>query len=178
MDLTLFYAINGLSHASPLFDAIGVFFAQFFPFLVGISFLIFIFLESRWKFKFYYASLATLAIILSEDIILQTIRFFYNRHRPPLTLNIDPLIALPQGASFPSGHATFFFALGMAVFFVNRKWGMWFLISACLIGIARVFAGVHWPSDILGGALLGIVSTLIIKHVIPAPISNNTEEKI
>jgi len=56
----------------------------------------------------------------------------------------------------------FFFTLAMVVFYRNRKWGTWFFIWALINGIARIYVGVHWPLDILGGALIGILSAIFI----------------
>jgi undecaprenyl-diphosphatase len=46
----------------------------------------------------------------------------------------------------------------MVVFFFHKKWSFLFFVGAVLIGIARVIAGIHWPIDILGGAIIGILS--------------------
>mgnify|MGYP001558745976 FL=1 len=59
--------------------------------------------------------------------------------------------------SFPSGHATFFFALATAVYFYNKKWGIGFFIATIFITVSRVIAGIHYPSDIIGGAFIGIL---------------------
>ena len=61
---------------------------------------------------------------------------------------------------------TLFFALATAVWFANRKWGAWYFILATLMGIARIYAGVHWPLDIIGGAAIGIVSTLCVRWLL------------
>ena len=67
-----------------------------------------------------------------------------------------------SGYSFPSGHAAFYFALSMGVYLYNKKLGAAFFVVSVLMGIARIFAGVHWPADILGGALVGIVTALLV----------------
>ncbi len=77
--------------------------------------------------------------------------------------NFIPLISQSsKEASFPSGHATFYFALATIVYFYNKKVGIWFFIVSFFIAVARVFVGVHWPSDILAGALLGILMGYIL----------------
>jgi len=59
--------------------------------------------------------------------------------------------------SFPSGHMTFLFALGMAIYFHNKKAGYLLFAGGFLIGLARIFVGVHYPLDIFGGIILGIL---------------------
>jgi undecaprenyl-diphosphatase len=67
--------------------------------------------------------------------------------------------------SFPSGHAAIFFAIATAVYLYNKKLGIWFFVVAILMGMARIFVGVHWPSDILGGAVIGIISGIIVGKI-------------
>jgi undecaprenyl-diphosphatase len=67
-----------------------------------------------------------------------------------------------SGFAFPSGHATFFMALAVSIFFYHKKAGYVFMFFALLIGLARIAAGVHFPADILGGFVLGgLVSYLV-----------------
>ena len=68
--------------------------------------------------------------------------------------------------SFPSGHSTFFFALAATVYFYNKKWGWWFFLAAIIINISRVIAGVHYPSDILGGAIIGILVAYFVFTIV------------
>lgn len=58
--------------------------------------------------------------------------------------------------SFPSGHAMVAFAIAVSLYLSGfRKLGGWLLVFAFLISIGRVFAGVHYPTDVLGGAIIG-----------------------
>ena len=70
-----------------------------------------------------------------------------------------------SGFAFPSGHATFFSAIGFALFRNHKKVGYIFILFAILIGIARVAAGVHFPLDILGGFLLGWLISYFLRFV-------------
>lgn len=68
-----------------------------------------------------------------------------------------PLIHKPEDFSFPSGHTGSSFAAAW-VFYRNlpRRYGIPALILACLIGFSRLYLGVHYPSDVLAGMLIGI----------------------
>lgn len=77
-------------------------------------------------------------------------------------LDITPLFTYGAFDTFPSGHAALFMALGLIAWFHDRVVGVVVLFSALLIGIARVMSGVHFPLDILGGYLLGILVVVVI----------------
>ncbi len=161
LNLSLFQLIYGLSHRIFLLDDLGIFCAQYLPYLLVLIFFILVFYEKGWRRKWYIFSEAAIAVILSRGFLTETIRFFYNHPRPFDVLGFAPLIS-ESGSSFPSAHAALFFALAMVVFYRNRKWGIWFLIWAFVNGIARIYVGVHWPLDILGGAVIGIISAIFI----------------
>jgi undecaprenyl-diphosphatase len=100
--------------------------------------------------------------------------FFYERPRPyinlPLAHKLIDVNPVENFQSFPSGHAIFLFALSAVIYGFNKKLGIFFLACSAIIALSRVFVGVHWPSDILGGAILGIgfgiaVNWLYIKYI-------------
>jgi undecaprenyl-diphosphatase len=65
--------------------------------------------------------------------------------------------------SFPSGHATTAFALAMAVGFLSRRWFYPALVFAVAIAASRVIVGVHYPSDVLAGALVGVAGAYVAR---------------
>lgn len=147
---------------SPLLEGVGIFLAAYLPYFLIFGFVLLIFKEKNRFKRLFFLLEGALAVILSRGILVELIRFFYHRPRPFEILNIPSLIGNSTSGSFPSGHAAFFFALAMVVFSKNRRWGMWYFILAALNGLSRVFAGVHWPLDIVGGALLGLLSAQLI----------------
>lgn len=151
-----------------ILDEAGIFFSQYLPYLLVLGFLIYALKQKKWRLRFLIIADGVLAIILARGIITEVFRFFYNHPRPFEVLNFAPLIG-ESGSSFPSGHATFFFALAIVAIYYSRELGWWYLAFAVLNGIARVYAGVHWPLDILGGAAIGILCG-IASHALIKPI--------
>jgi undecaprenyl-diphosphatase len=165
-DRTLFNFLHDLAGKNGLLDLAGIFFAEYLGYFVVLSVLVWFILERDWRKRFNAIALTVLSAIIARGIIAEILKFAFARPRPGITLKFIPLIDAPQSFAFPSGHATFFFAVVVAVWFYNRKWGNWFLIAAALISIARVFVGVHWPLDVVGGAVVGIVGAMIAKQLL------------
>lgn len=165
MDFYLFNFIAGLTRKHWLIDYSGVFLAEYLGYFLVLGIILFLIIEKNWRRRIYFFSLAAISVILARGIIVETIRFFYDRPRPFETLGIEPLILNNGAPSFPSGHAAFFFALALVVFFMNKKRGYWFFAGALLIGVARIFIGIHWPLDILAGAVAGLASAFAVKKI-------------
>ncbi len=169
----LFDYIFGFAHRNPLLDSFAVFLAQYLPYFLVLALLVFIFSRRPARVRWYVFVHLALAAILSRGILTEIIRFAYPHLRPFDALGFVPL--LPEaGNSFPSGHAAFLFALAGALFYLDRRWGWAFLVLASVNGLARVFTGVHWPLDILGGTAVGLISAalvhLLLRRYSPAPI--------
>jgi len=166
-DVKIFEAINGLASQSKVIDLLGIFFAKYFAYLLVLFLLSFFFWPKKDRIKNRAMILVSVTAALVARFVVKTIiTLFYNRPRPYMNLSFaHKLISVSPAEnlqSFPSGHAIFFFALSTVIYCFNKKLGIFFLICSAIISIARVFAGVHWPSDILGGAILGIIVGIII----------------
>jgi undecaprenyl-diphosphatase len=169
INLTLFKFIHDLSGKFWLFDWIGIFLAEYLGYILVLIAAIFLIKEKSWRQRIYFFSLSALSVILARGVITEIIRFFYPQDRPFMALQFQPLISHEVSFSFPSGHATAYFALALAVFYINRKWGWRFLATALIMGLARIYVGIHWPLDILVGALIGLGSAFLVKNVLPNP---------
>lgn len=83
---------------------------------------------------------------------------FVARRRPcDVNTAVRLLIPHPEGFSFPSGHTGSSFAAAAALFFGEKRMGIAALMVAALIGFTRIYLYVHYPTDVLAGALLGIM---------------------
>lgn len=163
MDLFLFEKINNLAHFSKILDWVGIFLAEYILYIVGIIFLILLI----WKRNRLMVISTVVSVALSRLVIAEIIKNFLHQARPYIVLEtVNKLIVENKDfQSFPSGHAAIFFAIATAVYFFNKKLGIVFFIIAILVGVARMFVGVHWPSDILAGAVIGVISAIIINKL-------------
>lgn len=159
MDLYLFQQINNLAGKSLYLDTFGIFFAEYFGYiLVMLVFLVF------WKKR--KAILQSFSAAIFAIGIVELIRWFWPRPRPFVEYDVNLILNKIDQPAFPSGHAAFFFALSTVVYFYNKKAGIGFFVASFLISISRVFGGVHWPTDILAGVLVGIFSAWFILKIL------------
>jgi len=160
INTTLFLKINNLAGQNVWLDRIGVFFSDHVGYiLLAILVLIFLFKPAAKNRLMVLAALTS--AIISRLVITNIIRFFYHHLRPFEVMHVNQLIP-ESGYSFPSGHVAFYFALSMAVYLYNKKLGIAFFVVSVLMGFARIFVGVHWPADILGGILVGVITALLV----------------
>ncbi len=132
------------------------------PFLILTLIILFILNREKWSDVI---RRALLAAIFTRIFLVEGIRYFFPRKRPFDIIDIDPLLPLKESGSLPSGHTAFFFAVSTVIFFQNKKLGVFFFISSFLIGFFRVSAGIHWPLDIVLGALLGLITGLLFEII-------------
>lgn len=89
-------------------------------------------------------------------IAAQLIKSLMPMERPFILNNLPTLtLTVPADGSFPSAHSAAAFALAIAIWLHNKKVGTLYLLAALAVGIGRVFGNVHYPLDILAGAILG-----------------------
>lgn len=164
MDYSLFTYINNLAGKWVCLDSIAIFFAEYFVYFLVVGAGLFFFLVKR-KERIRYLFLAGVSVVLSRLIITELIRFIWHRSRPFVDHQVNQLIEHSTSGSFPSGHIAFLFALGVAIYFFNKKIGWIFFGLSFLVGLARIFVGIHYPLDIIGGIVVGILGAIIIKFL-------------
>lgn len=165
-DIKIFYFFNNLAGKSAVFDNLTIFLADYFRYFLGGIFILLLFFSAyskKEKIKIFFVT--AISIIIARLGIVSLIRFFYHRPRPFSVLPANQLVA-DNNYSFPSGHAALFFAMATAIYFYNKKWGAWFFVMATFISLSRIIVGVHYPTDILGGAIVGILSALATVYLV------------
>jgi membrane-associated phospholipid phosphatase len=103
------------------------------------------------------------ASVLSSAIISNILKYSVNRPRPFLTYSFIEKVTSGASPSFPSDHTSDAFALATAVSLI---WPKWYVIIpsyawACAVGYSRMDLGVHYPSEVLAGAIIGAGSAYL-----------------
>lgn len=104
---------------------------------------------------------------LASWAISMMIKSLYPSIRPFKMLGILPLtITIPSvNSSFPSVHAAVAFAIATSIWIHNKKLGIRFYILAFLVALGRVLSEVHYIHDVVAGAIIGILTSFIIKKL-------------
>jgi undecaprenyl-diphosphatase len=110
---------------------------------------------------------AALAAVVSAGVALaiaKVVSELVDRARPFVVEphGVHLFTAHVADPGFPSDHATGAFAVAMAIYLRNRAWGSLALVAAAVLAVGRVAIGVHFPSDVLAGAVLGCGVALIL----------------
>lgn len=135
--------------------------------VLGASCLVFLFWRSTRRF--------VIPLLLADAIagwgVADAIKPLIDRDRPsnlPWAIVQEPI----YHDSFPSGHSTTAFAVWTMLVFLTwntryRRLGQASVVIAILIAFSRIYRGVHWPTDVLGGACLGIATSCVLYFVLP-----------
>lgn len=128
----------------------------------GIFGLIFLF-RKKYRFNGICIISALAATVIISEFIIKPL---FLRERPYM-LNPEFMLLIPEpsGTSFPSSHTSTSFASALQFFGINRKAGIAALIFASVVAFTRLYLYVHFPSDILGGIILGICMGFAVIYV-------------
>lgn len=143
----------------------------FFCIAVG---LIFLFVQTRKRL-----ALSIFASYALSGIIAQVLKYFIVEPRPAVFLKDSTYkyfiesVTLHNYHSFPSGHTASAFALAtvLAFYYKNNFTGLLLLLLATGVGYSRMYLGNHFMIDVLGGAVIGVVSGIICKLIWPGDLS-------
>lgn len=133
--------------------------------LIYLTILLTLILAIKGKMKEKKAFLLLVLAIPIAVLIIKTIHLFYFEQRPFVDFGFLPIVLEETDASFPSRHATIASVIAFAYAYLKSKWAFVLLPIALLIGISRIYVGVHYPLDVLGGFATGIISLAIAVQI-------------
>jgi undecaprenyl-diphosphatase len=157
-DRALFALVNQTLAWPPLDGVLLVVTHKFF--YLGAAALTAIYLPARYRRPGLYAVVAAaVAVALSDATAVRLLKPLFARARPPFALETVRLL-LPHQApspSFPSAHAANTFAFAFVIFTEYKRVGAALFAVALVVSYSRVYVGVHYPLDAVGGAVWGVL---------------------
>jgi undecaprenyl-diphosphatase len=161
MDLKLFQLINRISGRCSPIDQIMVFISNRIRFAYLLIIVYFL-------FKNRFNKMIAVNIFSSIFISLVThffIKLFFKRPRPFMKRHVGILIPSKMDSSFPSKHTILAFAASSSIMMFQRKLGTRMMWMSALTGFSRVWVGHHYPSDIMGSAILGSLAGVVTRII-------------
>lgn len=166
LNITLFRIINDLGKEHAYLNPLFVFLAEYSLYFLALAVVLFFFTRSgRNRMMVVCASLT----FIVAEVVGKLVSNLHTNYQPFSVLNdVNKLIEKDINNSFPSDHTILFFSFCMTFWlFSKSSYRFLWLIVAVLVGISRVGVGVHYPADILVGALISVASSLIVYKVVP-----------
>jgi len=165
MDVSIFQFLNGFAGRSPFLDGVIVFFGErYIYFVVAFVVSLAIFAFARQQPRLIETATLSLLSGALSFVLATTIKLLTHRSRPFLVMHVKQLLS-DSSFAFPSGHTTFLCAMAVAAFPEERALGAIMFASAILVGSGRIAAGIHWPSDVIGGLLVGTAMCVATRMV-------------
>lgn len=160
----LFFYIYNLNGQSWILDKLMLFATS--PFIYIIFFIV-ILLGIKGGIKEKKALLLIVIALPIAVLLIKAIHLFFFEPRPFVTFSLPPLVSeSPDSASFPSRHATIAAVFAFAYLFFKSKWWPIAVVTMLLIGISRIYVGVHYPLDVVGGFAIGGFSIFITSQIV------------
>jgi len=136
-------------------------------FVWGVPLLLLIIWLLTRKEQIRNQAILLLSSVTVSSLISLILKYTIDRPRPFVTYDFIEKLSVGGSPSFPSGHTTEAFAFAVALCYTYPKWYTIIpsMLWAIAVGYSRMSLGVHFPSDVLAGALIGIASAYLCTRV-------------
>ncbi len=171
LDTALFLWINSLVGAVPLVDRFFFWAMNDYLIPVALSLLsvgLWFSGSSEQERERHQRGVLVAALgLLLVNLLIREMNQVYFRPRPFVDHEVKLLFYKPPDPSFPSNATAVGFAIAAGLGFANKRVGALAYIMAVTLGITRIYGGVHYPLDVLVGALIGYGSSYLVRAILP-----------
>ncbi|AMR03669.1 MULTISPECIES: undecaprenyl-diphosphatase [Bacillus] len=164
-NIDAFRAVNDLGKQYPFLNSTMTFVAEYMVYFLALIIVVYWFTRSNQNRMMVVQ--AMIAFVIAE-VIGKIAGKFHSNYQPFAELpNVNKLVEHAVDNSFPSDHTILFFSICFSFWLVHKKIGwLWITLAFC-VAISRIWVGVHYPFDVITGAILGIVSAIIAYWLVP-----------
>ena len=164
LNTDVFRMINDLGKQFTLLNPIMIFIAEYLVYFLVLY--VIACLVSGKKQNRIMILCAVISFGIAE-IIGKLVGKIYANHQPFAELaNVNQLVEHAVDNSFPSDHTILFFSFCFTFLFFRKKLASLLVGSAILVGLSRIWVGVHYPGDVAVGAIIGIASAAAVYRVV------------
>lgn len=164
MNFEFFQAINNFAGQSAIFDKIMIGITDSVPYIAILLMLFLWFSPARPKKALakQYSVIYTVSSVILALAANMIIHKAYYHARPFVTHHVHKLVPHAADSSFVSDHSVVVFAIAFTLLLRKDSWMYLAMIWAILVGVSRIYVGVHYPADVLGAAVLTFGTSLLV----------------
>lgn len=162
-EVHIFQFINDLAVSFSMLNPFMRFLSEKAEYLFYLGIIVYWFTRIHINRKMVIITLFSACIGFGMGSILS--HFFY-RDRPFVDHTVNQLIVHASNASFPSDHSIGAFVIATGIWLFRKKDGVIWLVLAGFVSFSRIWNGVHYPTDVLMGSFIGVVSAIMIYQIV------------
>ncbi len=167
MELNIHYfrLINDLGKQYPMWNPVFYVIAEYMVY--GLALAVFLYWFRRTPENRMMVSCGTVTFFLAELFGKVAGSLHYNQQPFAALTDVNQLVQKAVNNSFPSDHTILFFSFCMSFWLFKKRTGIFWMMLALCMGISRIWVGVHYPADVIVGALISIGSALAVYLIVP-----------